>query len=93
MKTGYVRDTLQPNNLKEVTQCFLDPKRAGEYAGLTAAIADAMDYAIATGDCWVSIGVTRDKGAIILTVHFAHSKLTAAGPDLAQLSKAAADLL
>jgi len=93
MKKGFVRATVGNQNLQTVQDDATVKDGLRAYLGLVSILADALDYAAGGGDCWVTLGLSRDKGALLLTVNNGGSKLYASGATLTELSAAALELL
>lgn len=93
MKKGFTRATVGSDNLKMVKELAGVQDGLDAYYGLLAVLADACDLAAAGNDCWCTVGLSRDKGALLLTVTMGGSKLYASGADLAEVSGAAQELL
>lgn len=93
MKKGFTRTTVIANNLKTVKELAGVQDGLDAYYGLLQVLADACDTAAAGSDCWCTLGLSRDKGALLLTVNLGGSKLYASGGDLAELASAALELL
>ena len=93
MKLDENKTSLNADNLKMVRE-YLKAKTADlMYQGVLCLIADALDTAIVDGDCYITIGVTKPKDAILLTVHHKGAKGRAGGLTLSEVSKDAERLL
>lgn len=93
MKKGFTRTTVGSDNLKTAKELAGVQDGLDAYYGLIAVLADACDLAASGGDVWCTVGLARDKGALLLTVNMGQSKLYASGATLDDLAAAAQELL
>jgi hypothetical protein len=84
---------LEPDNLKTVREMLKSGQADVHYQGLLCAIADCLDTAIRGGDVYLTIGLTKPRNALIMTVHDGSMRGYAGGLRLSELSKDAEKLL
>jgi len=73
-------------NLEEVSENF-------PYSGLIRLIADVLDNAIGGNNTYMTIGATKDKAAIIVTVSVEGNKMYVNGSSLVEISAGANELV
>jgi len=77
---------LPPINVELIQKAAKDKDLIALYAGLLLVIADALDIAVQGGNAYVSIGLTRKRDAIVLTVKDGNMAAYATGANITQLS-------
>jgi len=82
-KIGFV---LNPNNEEALLQRLGKKEFEATYVDLLQFIAQCLDVAIKGDNCWVNIGMTRDRSGLLLTRHWDEDVLFLAGGSLASLS-------
>lgn len=84
---------LEPKNEVAVQQEVKTFGKGQTYTNLLLLIADVLDYAVEGHDSYMTIGQTRDKTALLLSVHQDGKHAYVSGTSLAGLSEAAGTLL
>lgn len=82
-----------PDQLKTMHQQLAKLGQPFVYTGLLLLLADVIDEAVKGSNSYMTIGVTRDKSAIIATITVDGSKIYASGATLAEVSDKATGLL
>jgi len=93
MKKGFTRATVGDRNLQDFQDIAKTKDGLALYSGLLAILADVADTAVRGADCYCTFGLSRDKGALLLTVNVGGSKLYASGATLDEVATAAQELL
>lgn len=93
MKLEKSNVSLDADNLQSAKELLIKQKNPSQYQGLLCVIADVLDTAISGSNCYLIIGLTRDRNALLLTVHQDGAKAFAGGLRLTELSREAEKLL
>lgn len=93
MKKDFVRAEMAADQLKVMHQQLAKAEKPTVYFPLLLLMADVIDDAVKGSNTYITLGVTRDKSAIILTVNVGGSKVYASGATLAELADRVNDLL
>jgi hypothetical protein len=93
VKVDNQKETLVTTNLRAAQEYIKAGRPTTTYDGLLCAIADTLDYAVAGNDAYITIGLTKPKDAMLMTVVYGHSRMYAGGASLWGISKDAERLL
>lgn len=93
MKNKYTRQELVAHNEDDVAAILSKSGNPSELDNLLVLVAQALDTAITEGDCYITIGKTRNSDALILTLHVNDVRSYATGACLVELCKAIDSLL
>jgi hypothetical protein len=92
-KTGYVRAVMEPNNAEYIRNAIADSQGRAVLPNIALLVAEVADAAIAGDNVYITIGITRSRDAILLTLNQSGDKSYAGGETLAQLEDAVLELL
>jgi hypothetical protein len=93
MKKDYVRADMKADQLKTMSQQLAKPDKPVTYFPLLLIMADVIDDAVKGANTYMTLGVSRDKSSIILTISVDGHKLYASGATLAELADRVNNLL
>jgi len=82
-KIGFV---LNANNEEALLQRVGKKEFEATYVDLLQFIAQCLDVAINGDECWINIGMTRDKSGLLLTRHWDDDTLFLVAGSMASLS-------
>ena len=82
-KLGFV---LNPNNLEHLQSRLKTSKAMDNYCDFLALVAQALDLAISGEDIFLTIGITRDKSGLLMTITWDGDKTFLVAGSLASLS-------
>jgi hypothetical protein len=90
---GKEHEPLVTDNLKRFQEHLKTGSKLSQYEGLLALLSDAVDTAAAGSECYVVIGLNRNRDTVMCTVTIGREKLYATGPSLLAVSDDAKNLL
>lgn len=93
MKKEFVRAQLKPDQLNAVRQMLQKEAQAKLLSPWLLMIADVLDNAVSGSNSYVTVGVTKDKTAIICTITYEGSKLYASGATMWEVADKLNDIL
>jgi len=83
---------LTTKNLQDVMTSIKAADSHLRYHGLLMLVADVLDTAASGEDCYMTIGATRKRDALVVTVKQGNQSAYAAGVDFLELSEACESL-
>jgi len=86
MKKEFTRADMTPDQLKTMHQQLAKADKPTTYFPLLLIMADVVDEAVKGSNTYLTLGVTRDKSAIIMSISVDGKKLYASGASLADLA-------
>jgi len=93
MKKAFVRAVMKPDQLETVRKQIIKDTGFQAYQGVALLLADIVDTAVKGTECYATFGISKDRSAILLTIHLGDQKLYAQGATLAEVSSACEELL
>jgi len=85
VKLNNAKESLKPINSQEARAILNSKTAVEELTALVTVIADVLDIAIGGEDCYLSLGLNRERSAILLTVTQGKMKGWVSAVDLASL--------
>lgn len=93
MKKNFVRHTLEADNEMQVDALIDEAAKGTVQLAILLLIGQMFDAAVGGEDCFITLGLTRPRDALVLTLSQAGTKTYAAGVDIRGLNDAVVSLL
>jgi len=93
VKRAHKATPLTPTNTQHIEDAIKLKNVGGIYTDLLMVIADVLDTAVKGEDIYMTVGMTRNKDAVLLTITWDREKLVLSGATLRDLAEQANTLL
>jgi hypothetical protein len=93
MRKQFTRTDLEPSVASDLAVVLAEKDGYKPFLAILQVIAETLDDAINGDNSYVTIGITKDRKALMMTVNFASSKMYLAGDTLYEIAQKAAELL
>jgi hypothetical protein len=93
VKRAHRTDPLKADNKSLVTEHIVAGSLSKSWSDIVMLMADVLDNAIKGEDIYITVGMTRNKDACLLTVTWDREKLVLSGMSLLDLAEQAHTLL